>query len=116
MPQHDPRELLKRLLATCGTPDTCRKCKADVLACIDKHGGKILMGHDGVVHWVRCGVVGILSRAMHALGQPGNCKTCNAPVLWITSKNGKPTLWNKDGVSHWATCPSAKSHRKPNNT
>lgn len=112
--EYDPKELLSRILQTCGQPDECRKCYAQVLSMTDKDGTTILIGLDGVAHWVCCGAASRLDRLMNILGKPGHCKSCKRPVLWITSKNGKETIWDKNGVSHWATCPDAEDHRKPN--
>lgn len=108
--KYDPQDLLDKLLTACGNPDTCRKCKADVLK-MTKNGSTILMDPDGLIHWMRCTPETRLSRVLNTLGSPGNCKSCGAPVLWITSKNGKPTIWDKNGVSHWATCPNAAKHK-----
>lgn len=108
--KYDPQDLLNRLLAASGNPDTCRKCKAAVLRC-HVNGSVILMDPDGVIHWMRCTPQSRLDRVLNTLGSAGNCKSCGAPVLWITSKNGKSTFWNKNGVSHWATCPNAAQHK-----
>lgn len=108
--KYDPQDLLDKLLKASGNPDTCRKCKADVLR-MTRHGTTILMDPNGLIHWMNCSAEDRLIRVLNTLGSPGNCQSCGAPVFWITSKNGKPTIWDKNGVSHWATCPNPEKHK-----
>lgn len=108
--KYAPVDLLNKLLKACGNPDTCRKCKSDVLK-MTKNGTSILFDPDGLIHWMNCTAETRLARVLNTLGSPGKCKSCGAPVLWITSKNGKPMIWDKNGVTHWATCPNAATHK-----